>query len=296
MERKRATGTGLKGLLGSDAIRRFDREGRTVYAAADVVAYLNEGESSRTSWAELKHREAGLARMAEVVEVPAAADEATEPPASTNPRQTPERVDAVDLAGVMRLVQTVRSPLADRLRAAVATAAAEWVNEDDNPELAALRARRTYEARGFRRRWVEKRLRGAGARQEATAEWYKRGATASDQFRALTNAIVEEAFGMDVTAFRARKGLTRTSESLRDHMTDVELALTELGETLAVSLHRGRGSQGVEQLEQDARDAGRIVARTRAEVETQLGRPVVEGVRDLEGEARPAVETPRMSA
>jgi DNA-damage-inducible protein D len=286
MSTKRTTEQGLRDLLNSDRIRRFDRDGQTVYAAADVVAFLNGGGSDGQTWVDLAGREPALAKAAERVELPA------DVRAAADGRGTPQRVDVLDLAGVLRLVQVVRSPLAERLRAAVAAAAAEWVNEDDNPELAALRARRTYEARGFRRRWVEKRLRGASARQEATSEWYKRGATASDQFRALTNAIVEETFGVDVTAFRRRKGLTRTSESLRDHMTDVELALTELGETLAVALHRGRSSQGFDALQRDARDAGRIVARTRADVEEQLGYPVVAEA----GAVSPAVETPALSA
>ena len=84
------------------------------------------------------------------------------------------------------------------------------------------------------------------------------------------------AFGMDVEAYRNFKNLYKTGESLRDHMTDLELALTALGETVAVELHREHASSGYEQLEADAAATGEVVARTRQEIEARTGRPVVQ--------------------
>src|SRR5205085_9835427 len=155
-------------------------------------------------------------------------------------------------------------------------AAVERIAEAQNPELAVLRTRKLYESRGYSRRWVDKRLRGVSARHELTGEWYKRGATESDQFRTLTNTIMEEGFGMDVEAYRRHKGLFKTGENLRDHMSDLELALTALGETAAVALHRDRDSENFDELLADVKDAGEVVARTRAEIEQRLGHAVVE--------------------
>jgi DNA-damage-inducible protein D len=259
MERKRISSTAIQSLLKSEQVRRYEQCGEVLYSAADIIAVMNDADSQAETWAQVREREPALAKLVQIV-----------------PVEGQEAVDTLDVPGVMRLIQAMHTPRAEKLKAWLAATAAEWLDEDENPELAALRARRLYESRGFHRRWVAKRLRGADARHEATAEWYKRGVTESDQYRALTNAIIEGAFGMDVASFRRLKGLTRPGQSLRDHMTDLELALTELGETLAVSLHRARGSRGFEALERDARDAGRIVARTRDEIEHRLDHSVVE--------------------
>ncbi|MDB5294519.1 MAG: prophage antirepressor [Phycisphaerales bacterium] len=285
MTQKRPSSTAVNALLNANLIRRFDRAGGTWYAAVDVLNYLCDAEHAADVWDELKRREPHLGRAAEVVQapVPSAAagdanivgsDEADVTALGDDgvlADSPTEPVEVLDLAGVLRLAQAVNSPRADRLKAWLAAAGAEAVSHAADPAAAAARSRREYEAKGRTRRWVDKRVGGASARQEVTGEWYRRGASASDEFRALTNAVLTGAFGTDTTGLRARKGLTRTSESLRDHMTDLELALTTLGETLAVALHRDRDSRGFDALLHDATDAGQIVARTRDEIERQLG-------------------------
>ena len=52
----------------------------------------------------------------------------------------------------------------------------------------------------------------------------------------LTNELMHGAFGMDVEGLRRYKRLTAANQHLRDHMSDLELALTALGETVAVTL------------------------------------------------------------
>jgi hypothetical protein len=138
-----------------------------------------------------------------------------------------------------------------------------------------LRARRHYERAGYSRLWIDQRMRSVSARHELTSEWYRRGVRESEHFRALTNEFFVYAFGMDVEAYRRYKGLFRTGQNLRDHMTDLELSLAALGETTAVELHRARNSRGFEWLLLDAKDAGQIVRRARNEVEAQLGRSVI---------------------
>jgi hypothetical protein len=110
-------------------------------------------------------------------------------------------------------------------------------------------------------------LRGVSARHELTSEWARRGASDSEQYRALTNALMEGAFGMDVESLRRYKNLQRTTQNLRDYMSDLELVLTSLGETAAVALHRNRGSNGFDELVADAREAGRIAGVARTQIE-----------------------------
>jgi hypothetical protein len=253
---------GLRGVLHGEQVRRRVVDGRTVYAAVDVVAALADTREPAQYWADLKVREPALGHLAEFVEFASAGG-------------TTMTAEAVELDGVLRLVQSIPSAKAERVKAWLARAARERIEEAENPELAVVRTRKLYESRGYSPRWVDKRLRGVSARQELTGEWSKRGATESEQYRALTNEMMRAAFGLDVEQYRGFKHLTKTGENLRDHMTDLELALTALAETVAANLHRGRGSSGFERLAVDARDAGEIAAGTRQAIEACSGKPVL---------------------
>jgi DNA-damage-inducible protein D len=147
--------------------------------------------------------------------------------------------------------------------------------ELEDPALELVRTRQAYEQEGYNRQWIDQRMRCVSARHELTSEWYRRGARESDHFRALTNAVMHSAFGMDVEAYRRHKSLFGTRNNLRDHMNDLELSLTALAETTAVELHRRRDSRGFDALLLDVKDAGGIVARTRSEIERQSGASTV---------------------
>jgi DNA-damage-inducible protein D len=144
----------------------------------------------------------------------------------------------------------------------------------DDPERLVRRARKLYEKKGHSRRWVNRRIGGISARQELAAEWLKRGVADSEQFRELTNGLMRGAFGMDVQSYRKYKGLGGRSAKLRDHMSDLELELTILGETAAAAIHHAHNSYGIDALRSDVDEAGKIVARTREQLEKSCGRPV----------------------
>ena len=262
---KRISLGGLNRLLGGERVRKTQHDGRRFYAAADVVAALGAAHQPEAYLADLKMREPVLRSVCARVPFPGNVEAAQ-----------PAVLEAVDLDGVLRLVQSIPSAKAERVRRWLARAARERLEEEKNPEQAVARTRRLYEQKGYSRRWVDTRLRGVSARHELTGEWFKRGATDSEQYRVLTNAMMKGAFGMDVEAYRNIKCLYKTGENLRDHMTDLELALTALGETVAVELHRDHDSRGYNRLEADARSAGEVVARTRQEIEVRTGRPVVQ--------------------
>ena len=253
-------GMSIENLLQHPHVRRTERDQRTLYVAADVVAVLVDSAHPAEYWEDLKHLEPALARWVETVEF--------------HDGHTTVALDVVDLDGVLRLIQSIPSPRAERLKWWLAESARKRLEEAEDPELAFLRTRKLYEHRGYPRRWVDKRIGVVNSRHELTAEWYKRGVREGEDFRALTNELMTGAFGMDVTAYRQFKGLNRPAQALRDHMTDLELALTALAETTAVALSRSRASQGVEQLARDARDAGEIAARTLGEIEHRSGRQV----------------------
>jgi DNA-damage-inducible protein D len=256
MSNTRTARYGINGLLSDEQIRKTELAGRTWYIATDVISALADTRDPELYWNELKAREPHLAALAESAEI------------EGQPR------DIIDLDGLLRVIQSVPSPRAERLKWWLAESARQRLEEAANPELAVLRTRKLYESRGYSRKWIDKRLRAIGARHELTGEWYKRGARESEQFRALTNDLMAAAFGMDVESYRRYKGLSGSPENLRDHMTDMELALTALGETVAVALHRDHNSATYEELTADARDAGQIAAFTRGEIEKRLSRSV----------------------
>jgi len=262
MNRKRQGTLALQSFLNDSHIRRASKQEQTLYAAEDIVAFLTNGTGPWDLWQDLKRDDRQLSQFVEPIEF-------------ASSEGNPATIDGLSLEGIFRLVMRMNSPQADRLKDALAKSAAQHLRESENPELLALRARKLYEQKGYSRRWVDKRLRGISARQELTSEWYKRGATESDDYRTLTNELMRNAFGMDVEAYRRYKHLAGANQNLRDHMSDLELALTSLAETAAVALHQARDSHGRGQLEKDAVQAGRIVAQTRKQIERRSGRPVV---------------------
>jgi hypothetical protein len=252
----------LRKLLAGHDVRRHHVGGRLLFAAVDIISALAETGDPEQYWFDLKQREPQLANLVESAGSQAGAT-------------LPGEVEWIPLEGVLRLVQSIPSPKAERIKQWLARSARQRLEEAENPELAVIRTRKLYESKGYSPRWVDKRLRAVSARHELTSEWFKRGASESDQYRALTNEMMRGAFGTDVEGLRRFKGLHPTRENLRDHMSEIELALTSLAEAVAVNLHRTRDSHGAEQLAADAKDAGEIVAETRQAIESRTGKPVV---------------------
>ena len=244
-------------LLDDPRIRQAIHEQRAFYAAPDVIAVLCDGQTPEALWKDLQARHRALAEAVTV-----AAFDGIE-------------MDALDVAGVIRLIQAIDSPSANRLKTWIVAAAIERLEEADDPELTLLRTRQAYEQRGYNRQWIDQRMRSVSARHELTSEWYRRGVHEGEQFRALTNEMMQQAFGMDVEHYRRYKGLFRTGANLRDHMSELELALTSLSETAALELARQRRSHGFEALLLDAKETGQIISRTRGEIESRTGRAVV---------------------
>jgi prophage antirepressor-like protein len=274
MSTKFRVSAALDQLLDDERVRKVELDAKTWFTAADVVAVLAETEHAAEFWEDLKHREPKLVRWVE-------------------PHH--ELGEIVDLEGIFRIVQSIDSPRAEKLKLWLADSARQRVEESQNPELTVIRTRRLYENRGYSRRWIDQRLRGVSTRHELTGEWYRRGARESDDFRTLTNELVKRSFGMDVEAYRRYKGLSRTGENLRDHMTDLELSLVTLAETVAVALHRSRNSDGTERLVADAHDAGEIVSQALREIENKGGRPVTFPGRHLDGTTQRETRHPRQA-
>jgi DNA-damage-inducible protein D len=269
MNTKNTSTTAIHGVLSDPRVLQIEREGQIWHSAVGIVQVLTESEHPEEFWKDLKAREPILAAMIEHVDF------------TVDEEGRTIAADALNLNGILRLIQSISSPRAERLKNWLIESALHRLAEAEDPELALLRARKLYEQRGYSRRWIDKRLRGISARHELTSEWYRRGARDGEQYRNLTNELVKSALGMDVETYRRYKSLVG-NENLRDHMGDMELALVSLAETTAAVLHRERNSQGVEKLLADVKSAGEIVAGTVAEIQRRGGKVVNEGKRQKE--------------
>jgi DNA-damage-inducible protein D len=253
MTKRKQSPAGINVLLDNPQIRKIHHEGQTCYSISDLIRILAETQYPDEYWTDLKRREPALETLEVWLEFECEGQV--------------ETIVTTDLAGVFRLIQSIPSPTAERMKRWLAESAVQRLEELENPELAVLRMRKSYEDKGYSRRWIDKRLRGISTRHEVTSEWARRGATQSDQYRALTNALMEGTFGMDVESARRYKNLQRPTQNLRDYMSDLELVLTSLGETAAVILHRNRGSNGFEELLADAIEAGQVAGQARTHIE-----------------------------
>jgi len=184
-----------------------------------------------------------------------------------------QRMLCSNTEGLFRIIQSIPSPKAEPFKRWLAKVGHERIQEIENPELAMARMQELYEKKGYPKEWIDKRVRGIAVRQDLTDEWKNRGADSNAAYAILTNEIMQGAFDLKVDEYKEVKGLERGD--LRDHMTDIELILTMLAEATTTKLHRDRDSQGFTPLKKDAHDGGAVAGRTRKDIETQSGKPVV---------------------
>jgi hypothetical protein len=175
---------------------------------------------------------------------------------------------------LFRIIQSVSSPRAEPLKRWLARVGYERIQEWQDPEIAIKRAILSYQIQGRSDDWIEKRIRSIVARKELTSEWRKRGVKEGLEYAMLTNVISQETFGTHTEGHKRIKGLAK-QHNLRDHMTDLELILTMLGETSTKEIAKQRDAQGFYPNHLAAQAGGSIAGSARKQIETETGRKVV---------------------
>lgn len=175
--------------------------------------------------------------------------------------------------GIFRLIQSIPSPKAEPFKRWLARVGYERVREIEDPELATKRTKILYKLKGYPDGWIEKRMRGIAIRETLTEEWQRRGAREKIDYAILTNDIIKGAFNLTVEDYKKLKGLKR--QNLRDHMEDIELILTMLGEATTTKFTKDRDSKGVPRLRRDAKDGGAVAGRTKKDIERISGKKIV---------------------
>ncbi len=182
--------------------------------------------------------------------------------------------DVADLEATFRIIQSIPSPKAEPFKLWLAQVGKERIDEIKDPELAVNRAKAIYEKKGYPKDWVDKRMRGIAIRNTLTDTWQERGAKGGNDFAILTNEIYKGTFDLTAKEYKDHKDLHPES-NLRDHMDDVELILTMLGEATTNRISEVKDSKGMPELQTDAKIGGKIAGNTRKEIEKETKKRVV---------------------
>ena len=233
----------------------------------DVVSVLTESVQPEGYIKDLRRRDPELAKGWGQIATPLRID-------------TPggaQRINCANTEGLFRIIQSIPSPKAEPFKRWLAQVGYERVKEIENPELASARARELYQAKGYPQVWIEKRLRSITVRGELTDEWKARGVAEGRDYSILTAEIARATFGVTPVEHSQLKTLdkVKTGNNLRDHMTDLELIFTMLGEASTTEIARRSDAQGFVENKTSAKQGGTIAGDARKALEAKTGKPVV---------------------
>ena len=184
-----------------------------------------------------------------------------------------QRMGCADAKGLLRIIQSIPSPKAEPFKQWLAQVGSDRIDEIENPELATQRTRELYKLKGYPDDWIEKRMRSIAIREELTEEWKNRGVKEQIEYSILTAEISKATFGLTPSEYKKVKGLK--SQNLRDHMTDLELIFSMLGEASTTAIVKTKNPKGFVQNKVVAKQGGKIAGDARKALELKTGEKVV---------------------
>lgn len=245
-------------------IRRIRHNNEWWFSIVDICYALTESVDSGAYWRKLKQR-LSIEGNETVTFCHGLKLEA--------PDGKMRRTDCANTEGIFRIIQSIPSPKAEPFKRWLAKVGYERIQEIEDPELASKRAKEIYKAKGYSDAWIEKRMRGIAIREELTDEWQKRGVKEEKEYSILTAEISKAAFGMTPNQYKKHKNLKR--ENLRDHMTDLELIFSMLGEASTTEIARNKDAQGFKENHKAAQAGGKIAGNARKQLELESGKKIV---------------------
>jgi len=176
---------------------------------------------------------------------------------------------------IFRLIQSIPSKKAEPFKQWLAQVGHERIQEIEDPELAQERMKTLYEQKGYPKDWIDKRLRGIAIRQNLTDEWRERGISEHRDFAILTAEISKATFGMTPNEYKNHKNLPQKSNTnLRDHMDDLELIFSMLGERVTTEISKEEKPDTFDKSKKIASRGGKVAGDARVQTEKELGRPL----------------------
>jgi DNA-damage-inducible protein D len=234
------------------------------FSVTDIMGALTESENPRDYWYKVKTREADssgieLSTFCRQLKL------------ESNDGKKYE-TDCTNTKGAFRIIQSIPSPKVEPFKLWLAKVGYDRVKEIQDPELAQKRMKELYEAKGYPKNWIEKRVRGIAIRDELTDEWRNRDVGAEKEYAILTAQICKETFGMTPSEYKKFKELR--NENLRDHMNDLELIFSMLGERVTTEITKTKDSKGFVECKQSAKEGGQVAGNARKDAEKKIGKSI----------------------
>jgi len=263
-------------------IRRLWHNDEWYYSVVDICGVLTDSADSGAYWRKLKQRlkqeGSEVVTICHGLKIEA-------------PDGKKRVTDCSNTKGVFRIIQSIPSKKAEPLKRWLAQVGQDRLDEIENPELAQQRMKEIYEKKGYPQDWIDKRLRGIAIRQNLTDEWRERGIVEQNDFAILTAEISKATFGMTPTEYKKYKNLPEKSKAnLRDHMDDLELIFTMLGERVTTEISQKEKPETFNKNKNVARRGGKVAGNARKDTEKELGRSVVAKQNYLDTKDKPKLE------
>ena len=240
-----------------------ETEQQWYFSVVDVVAALTDSVNPTDYLKKMRKRDASLAAYL-----------GTNCPQVEMMTESGKRrkVLAANIKGLFRIIQSIPSSKAEPFKLWLAQVGYDRIQEIENPELAQERMKELYEQKGY---WIDKRLRGIAIRQNLTDEWKERGITEKSDYAILTAEISKATFGLTPSEYKKYKGLMKKNQNLRDHMSDLELIFTMLGERVTTEISQKEKPDTFIENKQVAQRGGNVAGVAREQAEKELGRSIV---------------------
>jgi hypothetical protein len=244
-------------------IRKTIHNNEWWFVIKDVVAALTDSIQPEGYIKDMRRRDADLAKGWGQIATPL----------SVQTAGGVQKLNCANTEGIFRIIQSIPSPKAEPFKRWLAKVGYERVQEIEDPEIATKRTRALYKAKGYGDDWIEKRMRGIAIREELTDEWKKHGVKERNEYEILTAEISKAAFGLTPSQYKKLKGLKR--ENLRDHMTDLELIFSMLGEASTTQITKVEHPDGFDENKNVSQRGGNVAGVARKKLEKETRRKVI---------------------
>ena len=253
-------------LFNNETIRTvWDNEQEKYFiSVVDIVRILTDSDNPQVYWRVMKKR---------------LKDEGNETVTNCNALKLKAQdgkyrmTDVVDIEGMFRIIESIPSKNAEPIKQWLAHLGKERIDETFDPSITIQRAIDTYRAKGYPEEWIIKRIKGIQDRKKLTDTWNEYGVSTEKEYAILTNEIYKEWSGFTAKEYKNYKGLRK--ESLRDNMTDIEVALADLGEIATRELAKKKNPKGLEENRKIARKGGNVSKVARNQLESELNESVI---------------------
>ena len=240
-----------------------EEEQKWYFVVEDVISVLTDSNDPKQYVKRMRQRDEELAKgWVQIV-----------PTLLVDTAGGKQKMGCAHAKSLLRIIQSIPSPKAEPFKQWLAQVGSDRLDEIENPELAAQRTRELYKLKGYPDDWIEKRMRSIAIREELTGEWKNRGVKENIEYAILTAEISKATFGLTPSEYKIVKGLKR--ENLRDHMTDLELIFSMLGEASTKEIVVNTNPKGFDENKKAAKAGGKIAGDARKQLEIKSGKRVV---------------------